>query len=367
MPIKYDPAATCPAIDKFIEEVFPADAIEVAYEVCAYTMTPWRAIQKAILCTGEGANGKSVFLRLLRRFIGKPNTTSTSLHKLAANRFSSARLLGKLANICPDLPSEHLAGTSVFKSLTGGDDLPGEYKFGAEFDFRSFAVLIFSANHPPRSNDASHAFIRRWHVIPFLRTFSPEQAIPDDWLDAMLHAPGELSGLLNRAIEAWAKLRERGRFLEPESCKTAWNEFRSSTDPFAVWLSQFTIDAPDSVIPKGALSAAYTAHCHQHGRPALSSTAFGLALHRERPSVVDKQRTVGGKLQWCYVGIGLLHDESDPSRTSRASRGFPYPMSRTRANGDSEEQQDSENRVNRVNPVSDEPLFEGDRSRKRRV
>jgi hypothetical protein len=35
-----------------------------------------------------------------------------------------SRLVGKLANICPDRPSHHLQGTSVFKAVVGGDPKP---------------------------------------------------------------------------------------------------------------------------------------------------------------------------------------------------------------------------------------------------
>ena len=58
-------------------------------------------------------------LRLLIAFLGKGNTSGLSLHKLEADKFAASRLYGKLANICPDLPSEHLAGTSMFKADHG--------------------------------------------------------------------------------------------------------------------------------------------------------------------------------------------------------------------------------------------------------
>jgi putative DNA primase/helicase len=148
LPVDYDPKADCPAIKKFVSEVFPADAVDLAWEILGWLMVPNTSIQKAVLLMGEGANGKSTWLSLLIAFIGKTNTSSVSLHKLESDRFAAARLIGKFANICPDLPSEHLAGTSVFKAITGGDSMPGEYKFKDSFDFVPYARLVFSANHP---------------------------------------------------------------------------------------------------------------------------------------------------------------------------------------------------------------------------
>jgi len=49
-----------------------------------------------------------------------------------------------LANVCPDLPAADLAGTSVFKAITGGDRLTGERKYHDPFEFTPYARLIFS-------------------------------------------------------------------------------------------------------------------------------------------------------------------------------------------------------------------------------
>jgi hypothetical protein len=162
IPVKYDPATRCPAWEKFIAEVFPEDAEAIAWEILAWLMTPDTSIQKAILLIGDGANGKSTYLRAVLAFIGKHNASALSLHKLENDRFAAAGLVGRLANICPDLPTTDLVSTSVFKAITGGDALRAEYKFKDSFDFLPYSRLIFSANHPPQSQDASPAFFRRW-------------------------------------------------------------------------------------------------------------------------------------------------------------------------------------------------------------
>ena len=69
LPVVYDPCATCPAIDKFIAEVFPEDAHRIGYEIPAMLATPYTALQRAILLIGGGANGKSRYLALLVAFL----------------------------------------------------------------------------------------------------------------------------------------------------------------------------------------------------------------------------------------------------------------------------------------------------------
>ncbi|HTR34919.1 MAG TPA: phage/plasmid primase, P4 family [Bryobacteraceae bacterium] len=310
LPLKFDPAARCPAWDKFISEVFPSDSEAIAWEILAWLMTPDTSIQKAILLMGDGANGKSTYLRAVQAFIGCQNVAAISLHRLENDRFSVARLVGKLANICPDLPSGDLSSTSIFKAITGGDALLAERKFEESFEFVPFARLVFSANHPPTSQDASSAFFRRWIVVPFERVFRAGDAgtLPRDQLDAMLSDPAELSGVLNKAIEALASIRFDG-LSESESSRRAMDEFRQTTDPLAVWLDRHTVLEPDARIPAVQLWQDYNADCVAKGRPTLSKTALGRAIAQLRPTVEKRQRTVNGKLSWCYVGIGRLIDE----------------------------------------------------------
>jgi len=307
LPVKFDPAARCPAWDRFISEVFPGDSEAIAWEIPAWLMTPDTSIQKAILLTGAGANGKSTYLRAVLAFIGRQNVAAISLHRLENDRFSAARLVGRLANICPDLPSEDLSSTSIFKAITGGDALLAERKFEESFEFVPFARLVFSANYPPKSQDASLAFFRRWIVVPFDRVFRPGApgTLPRDQLDALLADPAELSGVLNKAIEALASIRCNG-LSESESSLRAMDEFRQTTDPLAVWLDRNTVLEPDALIPADQLFRHYNSDCVAKGRPILTKTAIGCAIAQLRPTVEKRQRTVNGRLSWCYVGIGGL-------------------------------------------------------------
>lgn len=371
VPVAFDPNATCPKIDKFCSETFPEDNLHLAFEIVAWLMLPDRSIQKAVLLIGEGGNGKSRYLQMVIAFLGRRNVSSLSLHRLESDKFACGRLVGKLANICPDLPSQHLEGTSVFKSITGGDEITGEHKFHDSFDFTPFCRLLFSANHPPRAEDSSEGFFDRWLVVPFNRRFrGGEGEIQQAVLDAMLSEPDEQSGLLNRALAALPDLRKRGRFSESDSTQTAFDEFHATTDPIAVWLTAHTLDDASALTPQAAMVAAYARHCEAKGIAPATKNAFGRALHKLRPNVVDKQRTVGGKPNvWCYVGIGLRSEQShdanptdSPAFNNRQRKQRDQLDSTFLVHADAREIDDSENafapgeqeeeiRVDRVVPV----------------
>jgi putative DNA primase/helicase len=307
LPVFFDPAAICPVVDQFISEVFPDDSRVIAWEILAWMMSTENSIQKAVLLLGEGSNGKSTFLRMCVAFVGKWNTAALSLHKLEQDKFAAARLTGKLANVCPDLPTAHLSSTSMFKALTGGDVLSAEYKFKDSFEYVPFCKLVFSANRPPQSDDATHGFFRRWHVVPFLRCFEEgaEDAKSRGELDARLAAPEEMSGVLNKALVALSQIRKHG-FTQTESTRGAWEEFRTATDPLSVWLDQETVTGPNVQVSQAELFSEFNRHLVDLGKPAITKTAFGIALKRIRTGIDVCQRTHKGTPKvWVYAGIAI--------------------------------------------------------------
>ncbi len=327
LPIHYDPAATCPRWDRFIEEVFPEDARPLAWEIAAWLMVPFTGLQKAILLVGGGGNGKSAFLRGLTAFLGSRNISSETLHRLEDNRFALVSLAGRLANICADLPGEDLASTSIFKALVGGDRLTAERKFKPAFELAPYARLVFSANRPPRSKDSSEGFFQRWLVVKFDQVFrGTKREIPAHVLDAQLADPTELSGLLNRALLALPGVLDHGLTVS-RSMRRAAEEFRSVTDPVEVWLEGHVIVDPAAWTEKQALRSAYNRDAAQHARPAETDMSFTAAIRRRWPEIRDSKRSLHGRRAWSWLGIGLLGDlPSDvpgvemPSGVSRLSR-----------------------------------------------
>lgn len=290
LPMNYDPDAKCPRWDAFLKEVFPEDCSDLAYEIVGASMAADASIQQAILLVGEGANGKSAFLSALIAFLGAVHVANISLQQLERDKFATARLVGKLANVCADLPSADLMGTSVFKAVTGGDPISAERKFKTAFEFRPFCRLIFSANHYPQSRDSSAAFFRRWIVIPFGRTFAPNERRSRKELDTELADPCELSGVLNRAVVALRNVQARGGFTQSASMKTAAAEFVELTDPISAWLDRSTQADPDGAVSKKDLAIAYNAAAHEEGRPPISAKTFYAGVRRLRPTLTETKR-----------------------------------------------------------------------------
>jgi P4 family phage/plasmid primase-like protien len=317
LPVTYDPTATCPRWESFIARVLPDDCRTLPYELVAASMRGDVSDQQAVLLVGSGENGKSTLLDAIVSFLGRENVASLALQRLELDKFSVVRLLGKLANICADLPSDHLTSTSTFKALTGGDRLTGERKFQGSFEVAPFARLLFSTNFYPQSKDSSQAFFRRWLVVPFDTVIEPHERTLD--LAARLAGPHELSGVLNQALSVLPAITSRGGFSQSETTRAAMMEFREMTDPLAAWLDRFTALTPDRMVTKKDLLIAYNGVAEVSGRPPMSPKAFYGGVKRLRPTIREAQRTVRGGVQWVFLGLELTSTSSQASRHSRDS------------------------------------------------
>ena len=315
----YDPIAACPLWESFVERVLPEDCRILPYELVAASMRGEVSDQKAVLLVGAGNNGKSTLLGGIVAFLGRENVASLVLHRLELDKFSVVRLLGKLANICADLPGDHLTSTSTFKALTGGDRLTAERKFQGSFEFAPFARLLFAANHYPQSKDNSEALFRRWVPIPFDTVIEPQECIPD--LPARLADPGELSGVLNRALAVLPEMRMRGGFSQSETTRAAAMELREMTDPLAAWLDRHTVLAPDHMVTKKDMLIAFNGMAEAGGRPAMSPKAFYAGVKRLRPTIREAQRTVREGVKDVFLGIGLRTSHATAT-TSASSDGL---------------------------------------------
>lgn len=107
----------------------------------------------------------------MKELLGDSNTSSLDLNELG-DRFSSASLFGKLANIGDDIADDFIANPAIFKKIVSGDWIKGENKGQKEFFFKPYCKLLFSANNIPRIKDKSGAVLDRLIIIPFDAKFS---------------------------------------------------------------------------------------------------------------------------------------------------------------------------------------------------
>jgi putative DNA primase/helicase len=164
----YDVDAECPQFLEFLTGILPNDAIFLLQEIIGYLLIPINKAQKSFVFVGAPNAGKSTLLSVVQEtLLGSDNVSNIPWQSLG-DRFKTAELFGKLANIFADLPSKSIDDNGMFKTLTGEDFVSAERKNRDPFSFRPYARLLFSCNEIPRNyGDRSDGFFRRLIIIRF--------------------------------------------------------------------------------------------------------------------------------------------------------------------------------------------------------
>ena len=230
MPVKYDSDANAPRFTQFLQEIFTGDddataKAQVVLEMIGYSMLRTCELEKFIILIGNGANGKSVLIRVLSALLGKSNIASVCPSQFE-NRFQRAHLYGKLANIISELAQNMTMADAALKALVSGELITAEYKHKPPFDFCPYCTCWFGTNHMPQTRDFSDAIFRRAIVITFNCQF--KEGNRDPQLASKLL--NEIPGVLNMALEAVANVLNTEQFTDPPSSVEAKAMWRLESD-----------------------------------------------------------------------------------------------------------------------------------------
>lgn len=312
LPIRYDPKASCPKIEKFFSEVVAPENVPLLEEIVAWTL--WRPydIHKAVMLWGHGRNGKGAFLRLLEAFLGIENVSHVSLPQLVGDRFAAVDLVGKAANIYGDLPAKDLSETDAFKNVTGQDTIRVQNKFAKAFDYSNTAKMFFSANKLPRSPDDTDAYYERWIIIKFPYRFGTTERPFNTNLDAEISSPQELSGLLNLSLEALKRMRSNGwKFSYSLTLNEVKAMYQRLSDPVFAFLQDCCEPSDDeNYFIKADLYKYFKAYASENGLPPRTPTKFIQIMEDQGyiPIEAYKPTTDEGKQVKAWRGIRLKFD-----------------------------------------------------------
>lgn len=298
LPVSFDPAATCPRMDGFLEAVFPLDSEILAYEILGYLATTDTWLKRAVFLLGPKNSGKSTWCELVRRFIGSQNISGVPLQSLASNRFALAGLHGKLVNVFPDLSPTRVEDSSIFKQVTGDDKVvTAEKKFEAAFQFYLYCRLVFSGNEVPQSADQTDAYLDRWLVLLFPNRFELNQSFLAD-----LATPEEFSGLFNASMQAYQGVQDRQDFTSNEATREGADRFKEAVVPVISFLAECceTVN-PNARCDRVDLYQAYCGWSSQSGRRRPSNRKFYEALRQHFPR--GGEHKIEGNRIWTHITL----------------------------------------------------------------
>ena len=274
IPWPYNPAAYSEALDHTLNRLACDDPEVRALleEMVGYCMYRRNELGKAFILIGDKSNGKSTFLHVVKNLLGDQNIASLDLKELG-DRFKTAELFGKLANIGDDIGDEFIANASVFKKLVTGDRVNVERKGQDPFEFNNYSKFLFSANNIPRIKDKTGAVQRRLVIVPFDAKFTPNDADFRPFIKDELCEQGSMEYLALLGLQGLKRVLGNAQFTTSSRVQGQLDEYEENNNPIIGFINEVGLDgieneATDSVYRR------YKEYCIANNFQALSKIEF---------------------------------------------------------------------------------------------
>lgn len=296
IPHNYVVDAKSELLDKVMNKLACGDenVFRLLYQSIGYCFYRRNELRKSFFLLGEKRNGKSTFLDMVSTLLGEDNTANLDLCEIG-DRFRTAELTGKLANIGDDINDEWVSNTAIFKKVVSGDTVTAERKGKDPFKLRSFAKFFFSANSLPRLGRGkdSSAVLDRLVIIPFDAKFSKDDPDYDPFIKYKLRSSEVMEALIAKAIPALREVLADQEFATCERIKNNLEEFEKSNNPIMEFFEE--LDEPDYLNePIKAVYQKYAGFCFANNLQPMSAIEFQKQMKKQY-SVVIKTIVTEGK------------------------------------------------------------------------
>ena len=278
MDYDYDPSASCPTWEQFIEDVTdeePRRAENLQF-IAGYTLIPDCRYQKVFILVGNGGNGKSVYLDIIQRLFGNSNVTHVEPTGLPQD-FQRIRLKDSLLNIGADINSDFSKGEirEWLLKIADGTSIQACYKGKDHVDFIPRCKLVYACNAIPTA-EIINGLSRRMLFIDFPCQYvetpdpkNPKQKPRD--INLIPKLSKELSGIFNWAYAGYKLLTTVNYFTDTPEQGTLLQQFEQTSNPVMVFCEDREFHGTQS---RDDIYEWYTSWCERTGHRPLSREKF---------------------------------------------------------------------------------------------
>ncbi len=283
LPVEYDADANCPTFDCFIKQICVGnkDRINTILEFMGLSLTRLLGNSQILVLKGNGANGKSTLLSVMMELLGEGNSTTLSIDELP--KFGRCKIIGKKLAVVSELnkSSANAIMTNELKQIASGEYMDVNIKNKHPIDLKPYAKVILLTNHDISFvGDASEGALRRIQIVP-MDCFIPVNK-RDFQLEEKLRK--ELSGILNRAVSAFQRLRDNS-FVYSSSWENEEliNTIVMKEDPLKAYVRDNIVYQKHSTITYQEFTIKYLAWCKDN------NIQFAVPARAEEKSVFSRQ------------------------------------------------------------------------------
>lgn len=294
----FNPDAYSELADKTLDKLAcgDKDVRALLEEAIGYCFFRRNELRKSFILTGDKKNGKSTYLAVLKELLGDENTSALDLNELG-DRFSSASLFGKLANIGDDIADDFISNPAIFKKIVSGDWIKGENKGQKEFFFKPYCKLVFSANNIPRIKDKSGAVIDRLVIIPFDARFDKNDPDFDPYIKYKLIQEESLEYLILVGLKGLKRVLENQEFTKSDKVQSSLEEYQEQNNPILLFFKE---DVKIVNEPTNEVYKKYNEFCLANSFTPMSNIEFSKQV-KKHYGLEIKSKSIGGKKYRVFI------------------------------------------------------------------
>ena len=287
----------------FLTQIFGDDIelIDWLKRWCGYLLTGSTAEQIFIFCFGLGANGKSVMADILQFILADyaraiASETLTESKRAAGSATPDlAELIGARLAMSAETEDGAALAESLIKSLVSGDTMTVRKLYTAPVQFTPQFKLMMLGNHKPVIRGNDYGIWRRVRLIPFKRTFKPEERDPA-LLDKLR---GEAPHILAWMVEGCMDWQKRGLSDTPKTIQEATGNYQEEQDLIGTWMAECCDLSPMNESSSTDIYTNYQNWCVSNGLRPNSNVALGRRLGERGYNC----RQSSGKRLWAGIAV----------------------------------------------------------------
>jgi putative DNA primase/helicase len=305
--VAYNPDATCPRWEAFLDRVMDGKQGLVAFlhRAIGYSLTGSTIEQCMFILHGPTKTGKTTFLARLRALLGPYGTQAdmeSFMHKDRQEvRNDLADLAGARVVCAVEAQEGRRLNENLIKQLTGGvDQVKARFLFEEYFTYTPQYKIFLGSNHKPVIKDNDQAIWERIRLVPFVVQIPVAER--DKNLDTALQE--EIAGILAWAVRGSLEWQRRGDLEPPPEVLTATQAYQHESDVLGRFIDECCITLVQAQVRPTPLYEAYKAWCDQNGERYETMHAIGTKLVERGFEKRNSHGTV-------YLGIGLRSQDND--------------------------------------------------------
>lgn len=291
--------------EKFLSEIFAGneEVIHYVHKALGYSITNSTREQCMFILHGDGNNGKSLLLDIIKTVLGGYGITSkpqllTESNFGTQNSEEIARLNGKRFCAVEEIKSGDKMDEQIVKSLTSGiGNQVARFLYANSFEFPVTCKFWMATNYEPVIRGNDKGIWRRIVKIPVPTDFTGRE--DKDLREKLLT---ELPQILGWLVEGYEMYALEG-LQPPETIKQATAEYRKEMDITQQWIDECCECKPAYFERANTLYDNFRAFCQRRDQ-RTNQTIFGRNLGKKFKKYNSGEGIV-------YIGLRLKQGASD--------------------------------------------------------